>query len=206
MSQLFNIEFLVTTYGYSGIFIIAFLESGIFFALPGDSLLFTAGLFASTFGLNLFILIPLIFVATFLGGVVGYEIGTKLEYLKNFKIFRKILKPEHIEKAHNFFDKHGKTAIMFSRFVPIVRTFTPIVAGVAKMRYSEFIKYSLIGSFLWSTTITLLGYFLGQAFPVIKNYLPLMVVLIIFVSVLPAIIEFWESRKLKYENKKKSKA
>jgi len=197
MYHLFDINYLLTTYGYSGIFVIVFLESGIIFALPGDSLLFTAGLFASAFNLKLYILIPLIFVATFLGGMVGYEIGAKLEYLKRFKIFKKTIKPEQVEEAHKFFEKYGRVAIMFSRFVPIVRTFTPIVAGVAKMRYSTFIKYSLIGSFLWSTIVTLLGYFLGRAFPVIKDYLSLMVVLIILVSISPGIIEFWRKRKNK---------
>lgn len=199
MHQLFDINFLISTYGYSGIFIIVFLESGIFFALPGDSLLFTAGLFASAFSLNMFVLIPLIFVATFLGGIAGYHIGAKLEYLNRFKFFRRILRPEHIDKAHKFFDKHGRMAILLCRFVPIVRTFTPIVAGVAKMDYRNFIKYSLIGSFLWSTTVTLLGYFLGQAFPVIKDYLSLMVVLIVLVSVSPGIVEFWQRRRSKHK-------
>ncbi|MFZ1019620.1 MAG: DedA family protein, partial [Minisyncoccia bacterium] len=129
MTHLFDITYLITTYGYLGIFVIIFLESGLFFALPGDSLLFTAGLLASVYGFNLSFLIFIIFLATFLGGLGGYEIGVYLEKLRTFSFFRKILKQEHINKAHQFFIKYGKSAIVFSRFVPVVRTFTPIVAG-----------------------------------------------------------------------------
>ncbi|OGI58081.1 hypothetical protein A3C60_00255 [Candidatus Nomurabacteria bacterium RIFCSPHIGHO2_02_FULL_37_45] len=195
MTQLFDVSSIITTYGYLGIFIIVFLESGIFFALPGDSLLFTAGLFASTFGLNIYFLIPIIFFSTFLGGIIGYEIGVNLEKLRNFTFFRKILKKEHIEKANKFFNEHGKFAITFSRFIPIVRTFVPIVAGVAHMKYSLFMKYSIIGSLLWSTTVTLLGYFLGQVFPHLKNYLSWILILIVFISIIPVVFEITEERK-----------
>lgn len=190
MPHIFDITYLISTYGYLGIFIIVFLESGVFFALPGDSLLFTAGLFAVAFGLNIYFLIPIMFLATFLGGVVGYEIGIHLAKLENFKLFKKILKKEHIDNAHKFFDKHGRSAIIFSRFVPIVRTFVPIVAGVAHMEYSPFIRYSLIGSLLWSCIVTSLGYFLGSIFPQIKDYLWVIVVLIILISALPIIYEW----------------
>jgi membrane-associated protein len=195
MLQLFDIPYLITTYGYLGIFIIVFLESGIFFALPGDSLLFTAGLLASVFSLDIWVLIPLIFVSTFLGGIVGYEIGLHLEKLSHYTFFRKILKQEHLDKTHKFFDKHGKFTVIFSRFVPIVRTFVPVVAGAVRMNYKLFIKYSLISSFLWSTTITLLGYFLGQIFPHIKNYLSYMVILIVIVSTLPIFYEMMQEKK-----------
>ena len=195
MNNFFDIPYIITTYGYLGIFIIVFLESGIFFALPGDSLLFTAGLLASVFSLQIYILIPVIFIATFLGGVIGYEIGVHLEKLNRYVFFRKILKKEHIEKTHVFFNKHGKFTVIFSRFVPIARTFVPIVAGVARMQYRLFIKYSLISSFLWSTIITLVGYFLGEIFPHIKDYLSYVVVLIVFVSALPIVYEIMrESR------------
>src|SRR5476649_2804045 len=146
MTHLFDITYLITTYGYLGIFIIVFLESGLFFALPGDSLLFTAGLFASVYSFNLFLLIFIISVGSFLGGAAGYEIGTYLETLKRYSFFKVVLKQEHIERAHQFFDKYGKFAIVFSRFVPIIRTFTPIVAGIARVHYKFFIKYNLIGS------------------------------------------------------------
>ncbi|MEK7564031.1 MAG: VTT domain-containing protein [Patescibacteria group bacterium] len=189
MPNFFDIAYIIGTYGYVGIFIIVFLESGIFFALPGDSLLFSAGLFASLFGLNIVFLIALIFIATFLGGVVGYEIGRYLLTLERFPFIKKIIKKEHIEKAHTFFDKYGLWAIVLSRFIPIVRTFMPIAAGVAKMHYYTFLKYSLISSILWSSSMTLLGYFLGQVFPVIKNYVSLLTVLIVLVSILPIAFE-----------------
>jgi membrane-associated protein len=195
MNHLFDITYLITTYSYLGIFIIIFLESGILFALPGDSLLFTAGLFASAYSFNLFLLIFIIFLGTFFGGVVGYEIGVYLEKLKKYSFFRLVLKQEHIDKAHEFFNKYGKLAIVFSRFVPIVRTFTPIVAGIAEVPYKFFIKYSLISSILWAITVTLLGYFLGRAFPIIKDYLWVIAVLVVLVSLLPILFEIFRNRK-----------
>ncbi len=195
MNHLFDITYLLTTYGYLGIFIIIFLESGILFALPGDSLLFTAGLFASAYSFNLFLLIFIIFLGTFFGGAVGYEIGVYLEKLKRYSFFKVVLKQEHIENAHQFFDKYGKFAIVFSRFVPIVRTFTPIVAGIARVHYKLFIKYSLIGSILWATVVTLLGYFLGRAFPVIKDYLWVIAILVVLVSLIPILVEVIKNRK-----------
>ncbi len=196
MDILFDVENLLRTYSYFGVFVIVFLESGIFFALPGDSLLFTAGLLASASNLNLFILIPAIFVATFCGGLVGYQIGMYLESFHRYKFFRKILKPEYIAKAHEFFEEHGKAAIMMSRFVPLMRTFAPIAAGIAKMPWLKFVRYSFVSSLLWSVSITLLGYFLGQAFPQITEYLPFFIIGIVGVSLLP-IGTAWLRRHLK---------
>ena len=195
MFEIFDISGIIQTYGYPGIFIIVFLESGIFFPLPGDSLLFTAGLFAGAYNLNIFFLVPMIFVATFLGGLAGYYIGRNLIRLQNYSIFKKILKQEHINKAHEFFVKYGKVAVIFCRFVPIVRTFVPIVAGVGSMDFQIFLRYNFLGSVLWSTTVTLLGFFLGNAFPEIKNYLWIVVILIIFVSLLPVFWEIWRKYK-----------
>lgn len=195
MHFLFDIPHLITTYGYVGIFIIIFLESGIFFALPGDSLLFTAGLFASVFSLKLPLLIFIIFVATFFGGLLGYEIGVYLDKLRKYAFFRAILKQEYIDKAHGFFDKYGKFAIIFSRFVPLGRTFVPIVAGIARVPYKFFIKYSLVSSALWSTIVTLLGYYLGRIFPVIKDYLWVMAILVILISLSPFFVEVLRRRR-----------
>ena len=195
MLELFNIPYLITNYGYIGIFSIVFLESGIFFALPGDSLLFTAGLLASTTYLKLYLLIPLVFVGTFLGGIAGYYIGVHIERLRKYSFLNKILKEEYINKAHEFFVKYGKSAILFSRFVPIVRTFTPIVAGIAKMDYKLFIKYSLMSSLLWSTIVTLAGYFLGQIFPQIKDYMSMVIIIVVLVSLLPGVVEILRKKK-----------
>ncbi|MBX4206597.1 VTT domain-containing protein [Candidatus Parcubacteria bacterium] len=172
-----------------------FLESGIIFALPGDSLLFTAGLLASAANLNLLLLIPLIFLATFLGGVVGYHIGVYIESLHRYPILKRILKPEYIAEAHRFFEKHGKAAILMSRFVPLMRTFAPIAAGVARMPKGPFIRYSLVSSLLWSASITLAGYFLGQSFPAIKDSLSYFIVGIVVVSLLPAAVQWLRTRR-----------
>jgi len=193
--DLFDIPNLLSTYGYIGVFIIVFFESGIFFPLPGDSLLFTAGLLASGIGFNLFYLISLIFVATFLGGVAGYFIGVYLETLHNYAFFRKFLKQEHLDKAHTFFEKHGRMAIVFSRFVPLVRTFVPIVAGIARMDFGKFIRYSLVSSLLWSTIVTLVGYFLGRKFPTLHNYLSYLFILIVLASFIPIVFEWWRQRR-----------
>ncbi|MDR3519948.1 MAG: DedA family protein [Candidatus Pacebacteria bacterium] len=195
MTHLFDITYLLTTYGYLGIFIIIFLESGLFFALPGDSLLFTAGLLVAVLGLKLPVLIFVIFLATFLGGVMGYEIGIYLDKLRKFSFFRLILKDEYIEKTHKFFEKYGRLTIIFSRFVPIIRTFTPIVAGIAEVPYKFFIKYSLISSIAWATIITLLGYFLGRMFPIIKDYLWVVAILVVLVSLVPILIQVLKERK-----------
>lgn len=195
MAELFDIPNIIGTYGYLGIFIIVFLESGIFFPLPGDSLLFTAGLLVAVLNLNLFFLIPMIFVATFLGGLLGYEVGVNLEKLRRYSFFQKFLKEEYIIKAHMFFDKYGRFAIIISRFVPLVRTFMPIVAGIARMHYREFIKYSLVSSAIWSTSVTLVGFFLGRIFPQIKDYISFVVIIIIIVSVLPMIFEYFRRKK-----------
>ncbi|MFZ2048995.1 MAG: DedA family protein [Minisyncoccia bacterium] len=193
----FNITEVLALYGYIGVFVIVFLESGIFFPLPGDSLLFTAGILASGLGLNLGFLIPLIFIATLFGGIVGYYLGTQIEKLHKYSFFRKILSQEHINTAHKFFEKYGRFAVVFSRFVPLVRTFVPIVAGIARMDYKTFLKYSIISSLLWSTIVTLVGFFLGRTFPWVKDYLSYLVILIIFLSIVPGIYEWVRTRQKK---------
>jgi membrane-associated protein len=195
MTSIFNVPILLSEYGYIGVFLIVFLESGIFFPLPGDSLLFTAGLLASAGKLNVFLLIPLIFTATFLGGIAGYGIGRYIDKIHRVEFLRKILKEEYIKQAHIFFEKHGKPAILLSRFVPIMRTFIPIAAGVARMNKSAFIRYSLVSSFLWSVGVTLLGYYLGRAFPQIEGYLSYFVIGIVLVSVVPIIFGWYRKHR-----------
>jgi membrane-associated protein len=195
LHNLFNIQYLLSTYGYIGIFIIVFLESGIFFALPGDSLLFTAGLLSTGVGFNLFVLIPTIFAATLLGGIAGYFIGVYIETLQKYSFFRRILKQEHLDKAHEFFVNHGKSAVILSRFVPVIRTFAPIAAGVGRMNKKLFFLYSVISSLLWSTGVTLAGFFLGRTFPQIKDYLSYFIFGIILVSLVPIVIEWLRGRK-----------
>ncbi|OGI81821.1 hypothetical protein A3I95_02480 [Candidatus Nomurabacteria bacterium RIFCSPLOWO2_02_FULL_44_12] len=195
MDQLFDIPYLLTTFGYTGIFVIVFLESGIFFPLPGDSLLFTAGIFAAAQYLNIFILLPLIWLSTFLGGLSGYWVGSNLLKLRKYTFFQKFFKQEHIDKASEFFLKYGNVAITFCRFVPVVRTFVPVVAGIVKVDYKVFMKYSAIGSFLWSFVMTSLGYFLGQIFPQIQKSLWVIVILVVIVSLLPFLVEYVRRRR-----------
>jgi len=197
VAQFFDIPYLISTYGYIGIFVIVFLESGIFFALPGDSLLFTAGVLASAGLLSIHTLIPIIFVATFLGAILGYIIGVHIARLQKYSFFRKILKDKHLDMAEKFFNKHGRLTIVLSRFVPIVRTFAPIVAGIVKMRYSLFVRYSFLGSILWSFIVTLAGYFLGQVIPQVKDYMALLLAVVVIISILPVIFEIIKGRRVK---------
>lgn len=189
MTQLFNIPYLISTYGYLGIFIIVFLESGIFFALPGDSLLFSVGILSAGGFLSIYKVIPIIFVSTFLGALAGYQVGIHIEKLKKYSMFRKMLHDKHLKNAEIFFNKHGKLTIIISRFVPIVRTFVPIVAGLVKMKYRKFIEFSLIGSLLWSFIVPLVGYFVGILLPQASRYLSVLVGLVVVLSILPIVYE-----------------
>ncbi|OGZ18131.1 MAG: hypothetical protein A2494_00440 [Candidatus Lloydbacteria bacterium RIFOXYC12_FULL_46_25] len=194
---MFDLMGIIATAGYIGLFAIVFAESGLFFGffLPGDSLLFTAGLVASQGGLNILVLVPLLFVAAVTGDNVGYAFGQRV----GEKIFAKkesrFFKPAHVTRAHEFFLKYGKKAIVLARFMPIVRTFTPIVAGVAKMPYADFFLYNLIGGAAWTTSMLLFGYFLGKKMPNAEHYLYPIVIAIIIVSFLPALLEFYKARK-----------
>lgn len=194
MDFLLNIDLpvLIQAIGYFGIFFIIFAESGLFFGffLPGDTLLFTAGLLASQGYFNIAILTLIVTFAAVLGDQVGYFFG------RHFgpKIFNRedsfFFKKRYITDAENFYKKHGKKAIVLARFIPVVRTFIPILAGVGKMHYATFISYNIIGALIWATGITLLGYFLGQQIPDIDTYLLPILLLIVFVSMLPTIVSF----------------
>lgn len=186
----------IQIYGYLGLFGITFLESSFFFPLPGDSLLFTAGLLATKQYLNIYILIPLFFIATLSGAILGYWIGDNIHQLNRYKWFRKLVSEKNLKKVHEFFEKYGKTAILFARFVPIVRTFAPIGAGIGAMKYSDFIKYNIVGAALWSGSMTLAGFYLGKTFPEIHNYLSVIVILVVLVSVLPGLLHL-RKRKVK---------
>lgn len=182
------------TWILAGLLIVVFIESGLLFPLlPGDSLLFTAGLVVAAKSAEiepfapLWVLLVTIPIAAFLGDQVGYWIGARLGY-SLFKPNAKVLKERYINEAHDFFEKHGPITIFLARFVPIVRTYAPLVAGAAKMRYPVFLSYNIIGAIVWGAGVTLLGYFLGQiAF--IRDNIDIIFLLIVFVSVLPIISE-----------------
>lgn len=188
---MFDLVALIKAAGYLGLFGIIFAESGLFFGFffPGDSLLFTAGFLASKGFLNIYFLIVLTFLAAVLGDNVGYWFGKKT----GPKIFTRddslLFHKDHVTKAEKFFKKYGPKTIIFARFVPIVRTFAPILAGVGKMHYRTFFIYNLVGGALWTISLSLLGYFLGQIVPNIDKYLLPIVALIIIVSALPNIYQ-----------------
>lgn len=193
--HLFDIAYLIHTYGYWGIFLIVFLESGLIFFLPGDSLLFTAGILAAGGVLGLGRLVPAVFIATFAGGIFGYAIGQNIERLRTRSALRKILRQDHIDRTRAFFDRYGRGAVVFSRFVPIVRTFLPMVAGMVRMPYGRFARYSLAGAALWSATVILAGYFLGQSFPWIERYMTLVIAVVVLLSLAPLVFHFFRKER-----------
>lgn len=192
-----DLSSLIVTFGYFGIALIIFAESGLFFGffLPGDSLLFTAGFLASQGYINLWLLIPLTVTAAILGDSVGYWFGKKVGPM----IFKKSdsfwFSGERAKDAERFFEKHGAKSLILARFIPAVRTFTPIVAGVGNMKYKTFLAYNIIGGILWGGLVPVIGYFLGSAIPGIDRYLLPIIGLILVVSTIPVALEW-----LKYRN------
>lgn len=179
--------------GYPGIFAIIFLESGVFFGffLPGASLLFTAGLLASQGFFSPWVLIPLVTVAAILGDNTGYWFGNKIGaplLERNTRFFRH----EHLEQAREFYERHGVLAVVLARFIPIVRTFAPIVAGMAGMRYRLFFFYNVAGALLWGAGVTFLGFYLGEKVPFVSTYLTPIIVVIIGLTCIPIM---WEAYK-----------
>jgi membrane-associated protein len=190
---------LVQEYGvwiYAILFAIIFAETGLVVApfLPGDSLLFVTGALCGMGSLELQILMPLLMLAAFGGDNTNYWIGRLLGLRLINRVGPRFIKPEHLEKTHLFFDKHGGKTIVFARFLPIIRTFAPFVAGIGTMTYRVFVMFSAIGSVAWIGSLTVAGYFFGNI-PIIKNNLTLMILVIIFVSFIPAILEFMRHRK-----------
>lgn len=188
---------IIKTLGLLGVVVITFVESGLFFGffLPGDSLLFTAGFLASQDLISIWWLLILCFIAAVAGDSVGYYFGRKtgpMIFKREDSLF---FHKKHIEKAKVFYDKHGKKTIFFARFIPIIRTFVPIVAGIANMDYKTFIRYNLIGGFVWTWGMLGAGYILGNLIPNAEKYLTPIILTIIAVSFLPAIIEFFRQRK-----------
>ncbi|RSK46132.1 DedA family protein [Hymenobacter perfusus] len=185
------------TWTYAILFLIIFVETGVVVLpfLPGDSLLFAAGALAANpaNGLNVGIVIVLLIVAAVLGDTLNYHIG---DYLgpRVFRENSRWLKREHLERTQGFYQKHGAKTIIIARFIPIIRTFAPFVAGIGTMSYSRFLSYNLIGAVLWVVLLTGAGYLLG-GLEIIRNNFGLLTLLIIFVSVLPAVWEFFKARK-----------
>jgi membrane-associated protein len=188
-------SYLLNTYGIWVAVLVVFIECGLLFPiLPGDSLLFTIGVFiaSDTLHLNLFLACAILTVAAFLGNVVGYEIG-RVVGPPIYERDGRILKREYFDKTHEFFEKYGNKALVLGRFVPIVRTFITLVAGVGRMDRKRFFTWSALGAVLWASGVTILGYFLG-GIDLIKNNIEAALMLIVAVSVLPMVVEYLRHR------------
>jgi membrane-associated protein len=191
-----DLKLLIQNIGYAGIFGMVFAESGLFFGcfLPGDSLLFMAGFLASQGFFSLPILLVGCFLAAVLGDNVGYAFGHKF----GRKLFQKedslFFRKENLFKTEDFYKKHGAKTIILARFIPIIRTFAPIVAGLAAMEYKTFLRYNLIGGVLWGVGVTSAGYFLGKIIPDAEHYLLPIVIGIIIISIIPAILHYLQEK------------
>jgi membrane-associated protein len=190
---------LIQQIGYIGIFGIVFAESGLFFGffLPGDSLLFTAGFLASQEILSLPILLIGCFLSAVLGDNVGYAFGQKVGrkfFLKEDNFF---FHKKNLIKTEEFYKKHGSKTIVIARFIPVIRTFAPIVAGIANMHYPSFFRFNIVGGLLWGVGVTFAGFALGKVLPGADKYLLPIILLIIFVSILPGIIHVFKDPDLR---------
>ncbi|MFW6069277.1 MAG: DedA family protein [Chloroflexota bacterium] len=192
-----HLNIIITNYGawtYGLLFLIIFMETGFVVTpfLPGDSLLFAAGTFAALGSLKVLLLFILLFVAAVLGDTVNYWIGHVIgtpAFEKNYRL----LKKEHLERTQAFYEKHGGKTIVLARFVPIVRTFAPFVAGVGAMPYGRFIFYNVFGAFIWTGLFISLGYYFGNI-PFVRHNFEIVIPAIILISILPMVVEFVRGR------------
>jgi membrane-associated protein len=196
-STVYNVPELIRIVGFYGLIAIVFAETGLLvgFFLPGDSLLITAGLFAARGDLNIAALIPTLIVAAIVGNATGYWIGkrtgTALYSRPDSLLFRR----EHVRMTHDYYEKHGGKTVVLAQFIPILRTFAPVVAGVGQMRYRSFATYNVLGAILWVSSMTLAGYLLGNLVPNIEKRIHIVVAVVILVSLLPPAIAFLKNRR-----------
>lgn len=194
---MFDLVSLIQAAGYAGIFGIVFAESGLFFGffLPGDSLLFTAGFLASQGYFNIVFLVTLVFMGAVLGDNVGYafgrRVGPKIFTREDSLLFNK----RHLERARMFYERHGGKTIILARFMPFIRTFAPILAGVGEMRYRTFLFYNIIGGIIWGIGVPVAGFYLGSVIPNADRYILPIVLFIIFSSVIPPLFHIARSKK-----------
>jgi len=205
--QLYNVQGLIHWGGTLLVCVIVFVETGLFvgFFLPGDSLLVTAGVFAATGQLKLAWLLAIVPFCAVAGDQLGYWIGRKagdnLYRREDSRFFRK----KHLEQARDFYERHGRKTIIIARFVPIIRTFCPPVAGAARMRYSRYLAFDVVGGFLWVGVMVIIGYSLGQI-PNVDKEIHWVIAGVIFVSLLPAIIQALKMRAQKRSAKTPAKS
>ena len=190
-------DYLINTFGLTGVLLIVFAESGLLigFFLPGDSLLFTTGLLVTTGTLDtpLWLVCTLVALAAIIGDQVGYLFGRKVGPSLFKRPDSRLFKQENVEKAHEFFEKYGPKSLVLARFVPVVRTFTPIIAGVSRMNYRSFIMFNIIGGLLWGVGVTVLGAMLGKI-DFVHKHIEMILLLIVLLSVVPIVIEFLRAR------------
>jgi membrane-associated protein len=193
-----NANYLLDTFGLAGLLVIVFAECGLLigFFLPGDSLLFTAGLLVAggQFDVPLWMLVVFVPVAAILGNIVGYWIGQKAGTPLFERPDSKLFKRKYIDQTHEFFEARGPFAIVAARFVPVVRTFVTVVAGVSGMNYRQFILYSAIGGVLWGSGVTLAGYFLGQI-DFVAAHVEIILIAVVLVSIIPIVLEYLKARR-----------
>ena len=194
--KLFNIKELVTWAGYPGLTLIIFSETGLLvgFFLPGDSLLVTAGLFAAAGFFDITLLIPLLLAAAIVGNATGYAIGKKSGQALYAREDSRFFKRKHLVSTKEFYDKYGPFTIVAAQFMPFARTFAPVVAGIAQMRYLTFATFNVIGAVLWIPGMLLIGYFLGSTIPNIDKNIHYVIAAVIFLSLLPGIIKYLRVR------------
>lgn len=196
LHQVYDVKGLVMWAGYVGLVAIVFAETGLLvgFFLPGDSLLVTAGLFAATGNLDIIFLNLLLIPSAILGNIAGYWIGHK----SGPRLFKKeqslLFRKDYLIKTKVFYEKHGASTMIITRFMPILRTFAPIVAGIGGMDYKKFMLYNVIGAVTWVLSLTLVGFYLGRLIPGIENHIEKVIIIVVFLSLLPAIIKFLKHR------------
>lgn len=197
----FDLVELIKAFGYLGLFGIVFAETGLLvgFFLPGDSLLFTAGILAAQGYLDISLLLIVLTGAAIIGDSTGYAIGKKF----GPKVFSRenslLFSKKHLQRAQDFFERHGPKTIIIARFVPIIRTFVPTLAGVGNMSYGKFLTYNIVGGLLWVLSVTLLGYYLGLIVPNVEKYIIPAIIVIILISISPYIKEFLTNREMRVQ-------
>jgi len=197
VSGAYSLDDLIRWGGYVLLFGIVFTETGLLigFFLPGDSLLITAGVVAAAGGLNIWLIDVLLIVAAVTGDSVGYTIGARLGPRLFARPKSLLFNPRHIERTRAFYARHGSKTIVIARFVPIIRTFAPVVAGVGQMEYHRFLLYNVAGGVGWVTSMTWAGYLLGRVIPNISDYVHIVVVVVIVLSVIPIGVEILRERR-----------
>jgi membrane-associated protein len=196
---MFDLITIVKTIGYAGLFGLIFAETGLFIGavLPGDSLLFTVGLLTSQGYFDLSAVLVIIFIAAIIGDITGYELGRRA----GPRIFKKedslFFHKDNLIKTQAFFERYGGKTILVARFIPLIRSFTPLMAGVGRMRYRSFISYSVVGAIVWTGSVTMLGYYLGVTIPHAKDYLLIFVAIVILVTLGPTLWQIFKDPEVR---------